>query len=71
MKVYAICPECDDPYYGYAEPMHIESSYEKAMNHLKSMYKKVEEKKSESMPLRTYVNCDDYDNYLIVEHEML
>lgn len=37
-KVYLVCPECDDPYFGYSSPVAAFDSEEKAWSYAKEHY---------------------------------
>ena len=38
MKVYLVCPECDDPYFGYSSPVVAFDNKEKAWSYVEEHY---------------------------------
>lgn len=57
MKVYCVCPMCDDWYYGYLAPEAIFGNYEDAKKYIMSTYGSenfsIEERKTERVINRT------------------
>lgn len=59
--VYALCPPCDDDYYGLSSPIAIVTSIEEAKKLLQEMYNKeivIEEKEDEDGDIYLRINHD-------------
>lgn len=80
MKVYALCTECEDSWYGFSQPYKIFETIEKAKSYLESNYKDVKYSNKryvasidEEVTYKDTIFADDgnWHRYAIVEHELL